>query len=452
MVASDYNLEQLPIDLGDGLILRRSTPQDAETLSNFNAMIHSDEGLDKPDERLWAWTHDLFVKPHPTFNPSDFTIVEQAATGKIVSSMNLIPQTWTYAGIPFDVGRPELVGTLPEYRNRGLVRHQFDVIHHWSAQEGHKLQAITGIPYYYRLFGYEMAMNLGGGRMGFPTYIPRLKADAHESYRIRPATENDISFISSLYRIGCKRYLVNCQWDDAFWRYELSGKSEKNVNRSEIRLIETLERKPCGFITHPASTWGDMMVVQRYELLPEFPWVDVTPVVIRYLETAYQQYSPYSGEKKPFGRFGFWLGEDHPAYHVVLDRLPKVRKPYAWYLRLPDLPDFLQLIIPVLEGRLLSSPMAGYSGEAKITFYRDGVRLVFDKGKLESVETWEPTPVGHSGDAAFPPHTFLQLLFGYRDMEMLKTSFVDCWTNKDETHVLLDALFPRQPSDVWSIA
>jgi hypothetical protein len=36
--------------------------------------------------------------------------------------MNLISQIWAYEGIPFGVGRPELVGTLPEYRNRGLVR------------------------------------------------------------------------------------------------------------------------------------------------------------------------------------------------------------------------------------------------------------------------------------------------------------------------------------------
>ena len=96
--------------------------------------------------------------------------------------------------------------------------------------------------------------------------------------------------------------------------------------------------------------------------------------------------------------------------------------------------------------------MAGYTGEVKITFYRDGVRLVFDKGRLVTIEAWKPTPVGHAGNAAFPPHTFLQLLFGYRSLEMLKASFVDCWTDRDEIHVLLDALFPRQPSDVWPVS
>ncbi len=452
MITSQAKAGILPIELGEGLILRRSSAEDAVALADFNARVHSDEGIDKPDGRLWAWTYDLMVKPHPTFKASDFTIVEDETNGQIVSAMNLIPQTWSFAGIPFKVGRPELVGTLPEYRNRGLVRRQFELIHQWSTQNGDLVQAITGIPYYYRLFGYEMAMNLQGGRAGYPTHIPRLKEADAEPYLIRPAGEDDIPFISQLYALGCKRSLVACEWDNSLWRYELVEKSEKNVNRVGVRMIETVDGKPCGFMTHFGFSWGDMLAVQRYEILPEFSWLEVTPSVIRYLETTYHQLQPEHGEKKPFGAFGFWLGEDHPVYRVMPDRLPRIRKPYAWYLRVPDVADFLRRITPVLEQRLAASPMAGYSGEVKITFYRDGLRIVFDKGRLVTIEAWMPEPVGHAGNAGFPPHTFLQLLFGYRSLEMLKTSFVDCWTDRDEIHVLLEALFPRQPSDVWPIS
>ena len=125
-------------DLGNGLVLRRSTPADAEKLGDFNAFIHTD--TDKPDPRLAAWTRDLLERPHPTFGTGDFTLVEEQATGRIVSSMNHISQTWTYDGIPFKVGRPELVGTLPEFRNRGLVRVQFEEIHRWSAERGELVQ------------------------------------------------------------------------------------------------------------------------------------------------------------------------------------------------------------------------------------------------------------------------------------------------------------------------
>ena len=442
----------LPIDLGNGLVLRCSSGADAEALSDFNARVHSDEGQDKPDQRVWAWTHDLMTKPHPTFRTSDFTIVEDVDKGQIVSAMNLIPQTWTYAGIPFKVGRPELVGTLPEFRNQGLVRRQFEIIHQWSEDEGDCVQAITGIPYYYRQFGYEMAMNLSGGRTGFTAHVHKLSDGGLEDYQIRPAVEEDIPFISELYNAGCKRSLVACLRDEAIWKDELIGKGEKNVQRQMIRINETNNSERIGFLTHPPFTWGDTMVVLNYELAPGFSWGEVTPSVIRYLENIYSVYDSEHGTKKPFGAFGFVLGEEHPVYKVIPDSLPRIRKPYAWYLRVPDLPGFLRLITPELENRLAESVMAGFTGEVKITFYRDGVRVVFEKGELVTIEAWRPTPVGHTGDAAFPPHTFLQLLFGYRSLDMLKANFADCWTDRDVIHALLSALFPYKPSNVWPVS
>ena len=46
-------------DLGDGLVLRRSTPQDALALAEFNAGLHSDNGPENPDQGVAAWTRDL---------------------------------------------------------------------------------------------------------------------------------------------------------------------------------------------------------------------------------------------------------------------------------------------------------------------------------------------------------------------------------------------------------
>src|SRR5215207_10599646 len=121
-------------DLGNGLVMRRSTAEDAAALAEFNGKIHGENELDT--KRVAAWTHDLLARPHPTLHPDDFTVVEETATGRIVSSLNLISQRWTYGGVPFGVGRVELVGTDPDYRRRGLVREQFEVVHQWSREKG----------------------------------------------------------------------------------------------------------------------------------------------------------------------------------------------------------------------------------------------------------------------------------------------------------------------------
>ena len=176
---------EFPRDLGHGLILRRSTPADADPLADFNKMIFREPPATEPDEFVAAWTRELLNGGHPTFNTGDFTIVAEAASGRIVSSLCLISQTWTYDGIPFGVGRPELVGTEPEYRKRGLVRAQFEVMHALSAARGELVQAITGIPFYYRQFGYEMALDLGGGRQGSAANVPKLKDGDVEPFRLR---------------------------------------------------------------------------------------------------------------------------------------------------------------------------------------------------------------------------------------------------------------------------
>jgi hypothetical protein len=174
--------------------------------------------------------------------------------------------------------------------------------------------------------------------------------------------------------------------------------------------------------------------------------------VIRYLLRTNRQWAARDGKPDECGEYGFWLGDDHPAYAVMLETLPRVRKPYAFYMRVPDLPDFLQLIKPVLEQRLAASPYAGHTGELKITFYRRGLKLIWVSGRLVGVENWRPAPQGHSGEAAFPELTFLQMLFGYRSFEELEYAFPDCWWENDQILGLINALFPKQFSDVWPIA
>lgn len=441
----------LPLNLGDGLVLRRATRADTQALVDFNGMIHKHLDSDEPENKVAEWTRDLMEKPHPSFEVGDFTIVEDAEKRKIVSTLNLISQTWMYGGVAFGVGRPELVGTDPEYRNRGLVRAQFEVIHQWSAARGERMQGITGIPYYYRIFGYEMALDLGGGRVGYPALIPKLKKDEEEPFRVRSAEETDLPFIQQLYERSLERYLVTAVWDQDLFRYELRGKHDFNVNRYSLAVVETPAGERVAFFAHASWLWGPTAVVVRYEVREGVSWAAVTPGVLRYLQQVGETYAKRDQDEE-FGAFAFWLGTDHPVYHVIEDRLPRTRKPYAWYVRIPDLPGFLEHIRPALEQKLAASPLSGHSGELKISFYREGLCLKFERGRIAEVATWKPEPFGHSGDAGFPGLTFLQLLMGYRSLAELKYAFADCWTDNDEATALLQALFPKQLTDVWPIS
>jgi len=457
-------------DLGEGLILRQATVDcdnpidDVEALVEFDSRVLSDAGEDSPDTRLGAWVRDLanaprsMTQPHPTVEIGDFLVVVDTATGAIVSSTNLIPQTWSYSGIEFGVGRVELVGTHADYRKRGLIRAQFEVLHQWSVERGHKVQAITGIPYYYRQFGYEMALDMHGSRKGALSNVPQLKEGETEPYTVRPAEVSDLDFIAEVYALGQQRYLLSCARDTAQWRYVLDGQSEHSTPARKLCVIESANGEAVGYLNHPYCLWHDSLFMEAYELQPGVSWWEVTPCVMRYLQATGKGYGPYleadevdcSNPRKDFEALAFGLGRQHPAYNIVENWLPQVREPYAWYIRVPDLLDFLRIITPVLEERLARSVMVGYSGELKLNFYRDGVKMLFDKGMITKVVPWK-FPGNEWKSAKFPDLTFLQLLFGYRSFAELDAAYPDCGT-QHEFKLLLNALFPKQTSAVWPVA
>ncbi|MBI2942419.1 MAG: GNAT family N-acetyltransferase [Chloroflexi bacterium] len=436
-------------DLGDGLILRRATRNDAEALAAFNGEVHRSPDATEPVEGIAAWTRDLMRGDHPTFAPGDFTVVEDTRTRAIVSTLNLISQRWSYGGVEFGVGRPELVGTHPDYRRRGLVRAQFEVIHRWSADRNEKMQAITGIPWYYRQFGYEYALALDVTRLGSKSLVPQLKEGQAEPYRLRTATDADLPFLAQLYERAVERSLVACVRDEALWRYEFHGRSEKSGLYQVWQVIETAEGEPVGFLDHASQLWGTALATTIYELEPGSSWLAVTPSVLRYLRSRGEEYAVR--DHREFEEIAFRMGTEHPVYEAVPDRLPRTQPPYAWYVRVPDLPGFLRHISPVLERRLAESVAVGHTGELKLSFYRDGLRMVFERGRLVAAEAWAPIR-GEPGVAAFPDRTFLRLLFGYRGLEEMEYAFPDCRPGSSETRAVLKALFPRRPSSVWPVA
>ena len=361
-------------DLGDGLILRHAAREDAEALAQFDSYIFRNAENAPLNQRVMARVYDLAARPHPTFRASDFLIVEDTRTKSIVSSCNLISQTWVYEGIRFGVGRPEIVTTNPDYRNRGLVRTQFEVLHQWSAARGELVQAITGIPFFYRQFGYEMAMPLSGGRVGIASDIPFLKEDEREPFQIRQTQVDDLPFINELYEQGNRRSLVYCVRSAALWQYELEGHSLDSASRPELRIIQTCNGAPLGFIAHYPTAPNSRFDILLYELKPGVSWLKVTPSVLRYMKTTGETANSQSSQVT-FRQFGFGFGPDHPAYQVIHSKLQITEPPYSWYLRVPDLPAFLQHIAPVLEQRITGSSARNYTGELKISFYRSGLTL-----------------------------------------------------------------------------
>lgn len=431
----------LPRELGDGLVLRYATLADAEPLAQFNVRTFFE---DDPT-LVAAWTRDLCSESHPSCGPENITIVEELRTREIVSTMCLIPQTWTYAGISFDVGRMEAVGTAPEYRGRGLIAAQFQVLHAKSQAMGHLVQAITGIPWFYRQFGYEYALDLDGGRMVLLAGIPPSEEEQSGSYRLRPMLSSDLPFVQPLYDRESERSLVTCPRPDWLWRHLLTGYSPASSENRLFQIIVTTEGRAVGYLAPIREIWHQAYVITELAVVEGQSLRAVVPSVLPPLKKMAEAQA--QEQNKVIKQLYFRLGREHPLYDAIPEMFTCTRPPYGWYLRVADVPALLGQFAPALNARLAASPLAGHSGELYINAYTEGWRIAFEKGEISAVEPWEPRGSDRKANCAFPPLVFLKLLFGYRSLGDVRGTYPDCWAG-DEAAVLLDILFPRHYSNV----
>ncbi|MFN2134807.1 MAG: GNAT family N-acetyltransferase [Candidatus Promineifilaceae bacterium] len=439
------SLLNLPQELPDNLLLRWGRTEDAEALSDFNVRIHSDEP-ERPEMWLGSWTRDLLGGAHPTTKATDFTVVEDTNSGAIVSSMVLISQTWSYDGIPFGVGRPELVGTEDAYRRRGLIRRQMEIAHAVSERRGDRMQAITGIPWYYRQFGYEMAVNLGGGREYFFTRPGNDKQPQEKSYQTRPATAADIPLLQTLYNEHSAGSLLRLERSEEIWRFQLTEAHRDSVGALNAQIILNQSGQAVAYFA--ADAVEGILLLKEVGVTPGHSWRSIATFIMSKLKQRLEKLN--ATREKPLTSITIPLYETHPLI-IALDRqLEKMRPPYAWYVRVPDLPGFIQHIVPVLEKRLAASVMAGHSGMLRLNFYRDTLRLTFDRGRMTAIDQYEPKAV-EDADALFPNLTFLQLLFGHRSLDELDHAYADCYAANAEAAVLLRALFPPRPSWIGAL-
>ncbi|MFN8513900.1 MAG: GNAT family N-acetyltransferase [Chloroflexia bacterium] len=450
-----------PRDLGSGLVLRWATPADAERIAESQAEGFRDSPDAPPNPWDRALLRELTSGRHPLVQAEDFVIVEDTRSGKIVASACLMHGEWEYDGLPFRIGRPEHVVTDHSYRNRGLIRAIFGALHERSAAQGEVVQVITGIPYFYRQFGYEYALDLEGGRVAYPATLPPAP-DGPEPFTIRRATPDDIPFIAALYDQRRRDSLVSARVPEAYWRYAFAPIAtpthpEGDFHRQwRLWIIEDREGATCGYVRTTTQTWQHQFYLWDFAVRDGVSLAAVAPPVLRAFlpagEAAAVASRAAGHTDEQFREIMLCMEREHPLYAAIGEMVaPRVIAPYAWYVRVPDLPGFLRQIAPVLERRLADSALASYSGELRLDFFRDGLRLTFADGKLTAAEPWRRPISDERQHATFPPLVFLQLLFGHRSLDELRYAFPDIRVGRGEIAGLLEALFPKRTSRVAAL-
>jgi hypothetical protein len=121
---------------------------------------------------------------------------------------------------------------------------------------------------------------------------------------------------------------------------------------------------------------------------------------------------------------------------------------YQWLARIADVAGFLRKIGPALERRVAASDCAGLTTDLSINLFREAFLLRFVEGRLLEVR-----PIGFvdssmgadGGDLCIPPDAFVRLVFGYRNLDVLRDAWPDIVIRPGRRR-LLDVLFPEMSS------
>jgi GNAT superfamily N-acetyltransferase len=436
-------------ELGEGLVQRWSTPEDTENIAQLCGLVFRDKEDEPINIRMMDNVRRQMSGNYPLMGPGDYAVIED--TGKegnpLVACTCLWRQEWEYEGIAFGVGQPEFVATHPNYRHRGLIRALFDMLHARSEAEGRLVQGITGIPYFYRQFGYEYALELEGRRVTYLSLIPRAQASTPEPYALRAAAPEDIPLLMELYNRQRSTSMIWSVASERFWRYQIEEVKDPLVvgKQMGVRMIVDDAGAVQGYAMLAIKRWGSNLAVYATNVAAGVSWHAVVPPLLRALQAYGMQIPAVGPDVPPLNAISFWLGSAHPIYEVLGEALaPFYEPPYAWYIRVPDVPAFLRHIAPALERRVASSAAAAYTGEFTLDFYRGGLHMVFDKGHITHIEPWRAPVYGNNADASCPALVFLQLLFGYRSLDELRYAYPDVRVENSKAEVLLNALFPKK--------
>ncbi len=439
-------------DLGDGLIMRSAAREDADALAEFCSQVfmHEESGT----EAWWIaeWIRDLISKPHPTLNIDDVIIVEDVNKQCLASTTTYLHQTWSYDGIEFQVGHPEIVGTASEYRNRGLIRKQFDTMHAWAAQRGHDVQVVLGIPSYYRQFGYEYALpaetNLHAPITSFPRW-----GNEKRNFRLRETTIDDVPFITRVLNASSDRSMVSPVFREDEVKYMTFDRHERSAVCHKTAILCKSDGdnfgEPIGVLMYAMTIAIDLGVMLRVEMTEPRYWREAVPALLKeFVELADKATKDANDPDREIKTVRQDMQPDHPIYLFDEDALgnPPDRQ-YAWYVRVSDIPRFLSKITPALERRIANSIHAAFTGSLKIQLERKGVILKFEKGKIVEIENI-PSMHWEEANARFPANTFLPVLFGMRSIDEALDAHPDAKAAPKSDRHLLETMFPKRSSDL----
>ncbi len=413
--------------LHNGLVMKSiSSKEDVESLVSFNRLIHGEES----DARLIR----TLIMEHPYSKPDYFIFIEEESDKKIVSSLCLIPWIWQFKGIKIRTGEMGFVGTLREYRNRGLIRKLNERFVELLKRDNFLMSHIQGIAYFYKQFGYEYAIPLEGGFKFDLSNIEDSKPDDQKKIRISKATIEDVPILMQLYEDSARKYDITSTREKEIWNF-LFGPALSWDPTMEIWRILDQNDNITGYFRITQIGFGKGLILNEVSDLTH----KMAQAVFKKLKELCKK------NNQPFVRLNLHKNTTLIKTGLSLGAIDLGH--YAWQIKIIDLKRFFEKISTVFEQRINESPFEDLTEKIFISLYRKTLALNFINGKIKEVEVLDESIENNL--IRIPPNLVVPLILGYYSREELSQHHHDLLYEKRH-ELLIDILFPKMNSFIYS--
>ncbi len=359
-----------------------------------------------------------FVEHHTEMtNDTYFMVMED---DEAVAGLVLIPQMWSIGGVELKVAEMGCVGTKPEYRRKRLQWVLNDKFDEYAREEDYDLCVLAGIPYFYRQFGYQYAVELD--------YLTEIDTERlpDEPISFRAFKEHDILEAQRLLEETQRRYLVHSVRTKAIWKMqrETGTYGAEPFKATSVTEDEKIVAYYRWWLNKKEQTF-----LIRELVLRDGSYAEKVASVIR-----------AEAERQGCKRINTKLSHEDDFSRYLIGLGAKVNKSYAWQVKILDPESFLRKLGPLLEQRLMDSKFKELSKVLKMNFWKYALEVTFEEGKLLEVKQ-----ISDAGRVlGLNPYASIQLFLGYRSREDLEYAYPDFYV-RDGLDELIDVLFPRKP-------
>lgn len=403
---------QEPADVGrplpGGLVLRTARPSDLEQIGDL--LVDRGESVDRLDHRL--------VVEDPELGWHSCAVVVDG--DRVVSTALLLDETLRLGDVALPAGQVELVATHRGHEGRGLVRALMGWAHERSAARGQILQVMIGIPYFYRLFGYEYAIDIPSAH---PLAEPPANVGGDVGVTLRRAEPHDIPALTALQDDAQRVADVAMPHPPARWTWLLAH---------DATTTWVLERE--GSVVASARTGppDEDVVVAEAAAATAAEADELLRALMREL----------AADLRLVHRPGTTTGE---AWGDRLGPAPSQAQQY--YLRLPAPERILDALRPVLHRRLVDAGVDRVGKDVVLSTFGRHYRMAVTTDGLGPVSVGGPMQSpGSAGGAGVAPDHLGALIFGARGMQGLAQIRADVYPGPDAE--LFSTLFPPLTADL----